>query len=170
MAKPRQKGEKVTAEGDRASQLQDPGGGRDGLDAAFTAVEGGLATFDLTVLPMDATEDGLFIYDEAAIDLVKELRAAGVDAGYAHQSDVRRYYSERSADIAVSLLINLGSAAIWEALMFALLRYKNRQKLSVIIVDEKLPGGAEHHVRKFEGSGEDVLKAMRIHRDTQNGS
>jgi hypothetical protein len=95
------RGEKVTAEG-----------GRDGKDAAFAAVDGGLATFDLTVLPMDATEDRLFIYDEAAIDLVKELRAAGVDAGYAHQSDVRRYYSERSAEIAVSLLINLGSSAI----------------------------------------------------------
>jgi hypothetical protein len=54
--------------------------------------------------------------------------------------------------------------------MFALLRYKNRQKLSVTIVDDKLPDGAEHHFRKFEGSGENVLEAMRIHRDTQNGS
>jgi hypothetical protein len=160
----------VTPEIGQAPQETEAGDGRDGMDAAFAAVDGGLATFDLTVLPMDATEDGLFIYDEAAIDLVKELKAAGVDAGYAHQSDVRRYYSERSAEIAVSLLINLASSAIWEALMFALLRYKNRQMLSVTIVDDKLPDGAEHHFRKFEGSGEDVLEAMRIHRDTQNGS
>lgn len=160
----------MTTDGDRAPQLHNTEGGGGALHAAFAAVDGGLATFDLTILPMDATEDGLFIYDEAAIDLVKELKAAGIDAGYAHQSDVRRYYSERSAEIAVSLLINLGGAAIWEALMFALLRYKNRQKLSVTIVDDKLRDGTEHHFRKFEGSGEDVLEAMRIHRDTQNGS
>jgi hypothetical protein len=160
----------VTAEEGRTSQSHDARGARDGIAAAFAAVDDGLATFDLTVLPMDATEDGLFIYDEATIDLVKELRAAGVDAGYAHQSDVRRYYSERSAEIAVSLLVNLASSAIWESLMFVLLRYKDRQKLSVTIVDEKLPDGTERHFRKFEGSGEDVLEAMRIHRDAQNGS
>jgi hypothetical protein len=158
----------MTVEGGEAPLPDDTGGAQDGMDAAFAAVDGGLATFDLTVLPMEAAGDGLFIYDEAAIDLVKELKAAGVDAGYAHESDVRRYYSERSAEIAVALLINLASSAIWEALLFALQRYRNRQKLSVTIVDDKLPDGAEHRFRKFEGSGEDVLEAMRIFRDTQN--
>ncbi|MEU5859264.1 hypothetical protein ABZ799_28460 [Nocardiopsis dassonvillei] len=160
----------MTAEDDQVPQRIEAGEGRDGMDAAFAAVDGGLATFGLTVLPMDATEDGLFIYDEAAIDLVKELKAAGVDAGYAHDSKVRRYYSERSAESAVSLLINLASAAIWETLMLALQRYRNRQKLRVTIVDAKLPDGTEHHFRRFEGSGQDVLEAMRIHRDTRNGS
>jgi len=140
------------------------------MNAAFAAVDGGLATFALTVLPMDSTEDGLFVYDEAAIDLVKDLRAAGVEAGYAHESAVRRYYSERSADVAVNLLINLASAAIWEALVFALVRYRGRQRLSVTLIDERLQDGTERRIRKFDGSGEDVLEAMRIYRDTENDS
>lgn len=160
----------MTAENLGTSHADPTEGGRDRMRTAFEAVDNGLATFDLTVLPMDSTEDGLFLYDEAAIDLVKDLRAAGVDAGYAHQSDIRRYYSERSADIAVDLLINLASAAVWEALILALMRYRGRQKLSVTFIDERLPDGAERNVRKFDGSADDVLRAMRVYRDTENDS
>lgn len=151
------------------------GGGPAGDDravfaAALSAVHAGLATFDLTVLPIEETEAGLFIYDEATIDLVKDLKVAGIDAGFANPADERRFYSERSAEIAVSFLINIASAAVWDAFMTALQRYRGKQKLSITLVDEKQADGSERHTATFEGPGDDVLAAMRIHWGNQGGS
>lgn len=138
--------------------------------AALDAVDAGLATFDLTVLPMEASEDGFWVYPEAAIDLVKDLRSVGVDAGYAHVPDDRRYYSERSAEIAVSFLVSLGSAAVWQAFMYALQRFRGRQQLSVTLVDERLADGSERRSATFAGRGEDVLEAMRAYRGDSGSS
>ncbi len=145
----------------------DPVSGSSVPRPVLDAVDSGLATFDLTVLPMESSDAGFWVYHEAAIDLVRDLKAAGVDAGYAHPADSRRYYSERSAEIAVSFLVSLGSAAVWEAFMRALQRYRGRQKLSVTVVDERQPNGSERRTATFDGSGEDVLSAMRVYQDNQ---
>jgi hypothetical protein len=137
-------------------------------EVAKSALEHGLATFDLTVLPNDTSQSGKFIYDEATADLVKELKAAGVNAGFAHSADDRLYYSERSADIAVAFLVNLGSAAVWEAFMMALESYRTRKKLTVTLVHDKTPDGTEHQAATFDGDGAKVLKAMRLYLDSQD--
>ncbi len=103
---------------------------------------------------MESSDAGFWVYNEAAIDLVKDLKAAGIDAGYAHPADSRRYYSERSAEIAVSFLVSLGSAAVWETFMLALQRYRSRHKLSVTIVEERRSDGSERRVATFDGRGE----------------
>lgn len=134
-------------------------------DAAVRAVKTGLASFDITLLPKSESQAGLFVYDEASIDLVKELRSAGVDVGFAHDSADRTFHTERSAEIAVAFIINIASAAAWEALMVSLELYRARKRLKVTLVEKTAVDGSTKRTANFDGSGDRVLEAMKLYLD-----
>lgn len=139
-------------------------------DAAVRAVDEGLASFEITLLPMSESKAGLFVYEEASIDLVKDLRSAGVDVGFAHEPADRTFHAERSAEIAVAFIINIASAAAWEALMISLELYRARKRLKVTLVEKTAADGSTKRTVDFDGSGDEVLEAMKLYLDKGSSS
>lgn len=148
------------------SAPSDPSGeepGRPSLPSvARDALDNGLATRDVTILPMSHSEAGSAVFHEATVDLVKELRANGVDVGFTHPSDERAYYAERSVEIAVAFVLSIASSAAWDGLLFALQGYRARRKLTVTLVDDT-HADSRHRTAHFDGSGAEVLEAMRLY-------
>ena len=123
---------------------------------------------DLVVLPRKIAEDGTGLYDDSVIDLVKQLRAEGVDAAYLHDKDHREWIGEKGwtpAEIAliVSIAENLTSSAVWDGLKMILQRAhggRGRAKLKACRVIQSPDGTKTQEWIEVEGEIDDVVKAI----------
>lgn len=97
----------------------------------------------LVVLPLRRTEDDRGIYGEATLFLVKELRAAGIEATYLDPSEERLFEVKKSALVAALATIGLGIAgnAAWEAVKVLLRRHHTGgQMMELTYVDISATG------------------------------
>ena len=107
--------------------------------------------------------DGDGYYDDSVITLVKELKAAGADAGFEHASEHRRWIGEKAFEpTALDLIIGVGSNAVWAALC-AVVKHR---KSSHVRVRWGRHNDADGELEWFEaeGSGEAVASAIEATR------
>ena len=79
--------------------------------------------FDLVVLPREISDDGIGLYDDSVVYLVKQLRAESVNAGYLHHTAERQWISEKGfADNALSFVLGVASNGAWYGLTLLLRR------------------------------------------------
>jgi hypothetical protein len=104
--------------------------------------------------------DGLAVYPEATVTVVKELRSVGVDAHYLDGPERRIFEVKKSGlEVAVgTLLIGVASAAAWDAVKALLLKLRGR-RLSVTYVDLETPN-EKTLAWCAEGDAESVLDAI----------
>src|SRR5674476_83817 len=107
-----------------------------------------------------ARKDGVGVYDQESLLLVKQLRAAGIDAGYLHDSASRRFEVKKSAlaTLAVTLVVGIASSASWDGVK-ALIRRRPQAQLTVTYVDLKTRDGYATALTAT-GDAEAVLQAI----------
>lgn len=123
---------------------------------------------DLVVLPREIADDGTGLYDDSVVDLVKQLRAEGVDAAYMHDADHREWIGEKAwtpTEIAlvISVAENLASSAAWDGLKMIIQRAhggRGRAKLKVCRVIQSADGTTTREWIEVEGEIGDVVKAI----------
>lgn len=134
-------------------------------------VEAELPPNDLVVLP-EATREGKGVYRDEVLTLVKELRASGVDAAFAHNSEARTWSGRKGEDLLVPIVIALGTSGLTTAIGIAFSRWLERRHASSSVnirivrktqADESIeevfqasgPGGeVAHIIRELKGSGD----------------
>lgn len=84
------------------------------------------------VLPVREDASGNGIYPEETISLVKELRAAGVRAGFMHRPEQRLFEGRKGVftDAVYTVLLGVLGSATWDGVK-RLLQRKSREKLKV---------------------------------------
>jgi hypothetical protein len=119
------------------------------------------AETDVVVLPSAVRDDGLGLYDDSLIDLVKELKAEGVDAAYAHTRDQRSWTGKKSFTfVAGSIAIGIVSSAGWEGIRLLLLRQKPRSSLTMKLARAKAPDGTQWDWYELTGTGQEIATMM----------
>jgi hypothetical protein len=116
---------------------------------------------DALLLPRKLGEDGMGLYDDSVLTLVKELRAAGATADYQHAADARRWIGEKGVPpVVIDLLVALGGNAGWAALC-AVCRSRGSDRMRARVARYR---HADSETRwdwfEVEGSGEDVATAI----------
>ena len=118
----------------------------------------------ITVLP-HSIKDDIGVYPNDSLTLVKELRAAGLDAAYMHDK-AEREWRVQLGDVPTELLIAIVGAVagggVLEGLKILLLgRLRNRKLTATIVRVKDAPSGerdsAWYH---FEGDGSDVAEVL----------
>lgn len=103
--------------------------------------------------------DGDGHYDDSVITLVKELKVAGADAGFEHESAHRRWIGEKAFEpTALDLIVGVGSNAVWAALC-AVVKHRKSDRVRVRWGRHN---DADDELEWFEaeGSGEAVASAI----------
>ncbi len=86
---------------------------------------------DVVVLPEEVGGDGVGLYSDSAVSLVKELRLLGVTAQYQHSQDSRNWIGEKGfGAVALSWIVGVASNAGWAALC-VLLRQKRKTPVRI---------------------------------------
>ncbi len=118
---------------------------------------------DLVVLPSAVSEDGIGLYDSSVVDLVKQLRAEGVDASYLYGPAEREWVSEKgfTSDV-LSFVLGVASNGAWEGLINLLRRNHARSpvKGKVTRCVQRADGTTMWEWYEVEGTGEEVAKAF----------
>lgn len=140
-------------------------------DSEFAAAERAMASAAeahlVTLLPREFTESGLALYDESVIDVVKDLRGQGIDADLAHASQDRSFIVEKSAELLIAFVVGVASTAAWDALKtFA--RARKSDRLSVKVIERISAKGTTWRRYTFDGSGEDVARAIEATRRSED--
>jgi hypothetical protein len=87
---------------------------------------------DIVVLPDEVDQDGIGLYPDSALSLVKELHALGVTAQYQHSQDTRNWTGEKSfGAVAFSWVLGIASNAGWAALCVLLRRSKDKARVRI---------------------------------------
>jgi hypothetical protein len=82
---------------------------------------------DIVVLPEEVEQDGVGLYSDSALDLVKELRLLDVTADYQHPQQSRTWIGERSfAAVAFEWIFGVSTNAGWAAICVLLRRNKGK--------------------------------------------
>jgi hypothetical protein len=116
---------------------------------------------DVLVLPLRATEDGIGIYSESSVILVKRLRAAGMEAHYLHPPEHRLFEGRNNyfADAVVVIVLGVISSATWEGIRLLLLAKKTRRMKVTFGRREDADGGSITWWQS-EGPAESVVESI----------
>jgi hypothetical protein len=135
--------------------------------SATDAARASALSHDVLVLPRRRADDGVGVYSQASVFLVKDLRAAGVDAAYLDPSENREFEVQKSAVLVdlVQLAIGSGGGLISAAAWATLQRFFSRRQqdeasnreLEVTLVDISGSTGRQLRVR---GTRDDVLTVI----------
>jgi hypothetical protein len=123
---------------------------------------------ELVVLPNAVSEAGIGQYDSSMVDLVKQLRAEGVDASYQHNAENREWVGEKGVAVDVlSFVIGIASNGAWEGFMLFLRRHhtKSRVKGKVARCVKAADGTTTWEWYEIEGTGEDVAKMIETYKN-----
>jgi hypothetical protein len=137
------------------------------LDDAVLAAAIGV-TAGIAVLPLRVV-GGTGVYSESSIPVVKELRAFGAAADYAHPSTSRRFEAKKSAEILVTLVLGILSSASWD-LLKRWMRAKTTTRLSVTYVELQEGNLRRGRAWKIEGDTDGVIQAIDRLRDDPSKS
>jgi hypothetical protein len=78
---------------------------------------------EVIVLPRELADNGAGYYSDSVISVVKELRADGIDADFAHDQHSRSWIGEKSAtQYLLEFAIGIASTAGWAAVCALLSR------------------------------------------------
>ena len=118
----------------------------------------------ITVLP-HSIKDSIGVYPNDSLTLVKELRAAGLDAAYMHDN-TEREWRVQLGDVPTELLIAIVGAVVGGGVLEGLKillagRLRGHKLVATIVRVKEAPSGerdaAWYH---FEGDGSDVAKVL----------
>jgi hypothetical protein len=114
----------------------------------------------LLVLPLHEDEDGIGVYPEETLTLVKRLRADGVSARYLHPPELRRFEGRKGviADAAYTVVLGVLSSAAWDGVKRLLGRSRKQLKVTFGQVDG--PEGDTARWWHVEGDSADTLTAI----------
>ncbi|MEE6257985.1 hypothetical protein [Plantactinospora sonchi] len=102
------------------------------------------------------------IYAEQSIELLKELRAQGVDASWSLNREARGWYGERSAVvelIVIPLIVGVASSAAWGVLK-AVFSKKEKTTFKIKILARVHPDGSQDSQFEIEGPGSEISSAL----------
>lgn len=118
--------------------------------------------------------DGVGIYSQEVITLVKALRAEGVQSSFLHPADSRVFEVKKSfvLDAALAIGLNILSSAAWAGLTRVLRNRVGRKELELNYVESEGPSG---HLEAWtvRGRGDVVLDAiekLRSQRESEKHS
>jgi hypothetical protein len=117
---------------------------------------------DLIVLPREVTAEGVGLYDDSVMTIVKDLRVVGVEASFAHDQDHRSWIGEQAAEVVViSLIIGVASNAGWWALskLFGIERKNDQLRVKVGRCTQE-EGRTTWEWYEMSGTGSAVAEAM----------
>jgi hypothetical protein len=87
---------------------------------------------DIVVLPDEVDQNGVGLYPDSALSLVKELRSLGVTAQYQHAQDARNWTGEKGfGAVAANWILGIASNAGWAALCVLLRRGKDKAHVRI---------------------------------------
>lgn len=121
----------------------------------------------IVIMPHARTEDGRGIYGESTVFMVKELRAAGVDARYLDESERRVFEVKKSAVAAalVPFVLGIASTAAWDLLKPCILGWFGDRKMEITYTNISADGARTSW--NIRGEGKDVVEAIdKINRQT----
>ncbi|HWL37495.1 MAG TPA: hypothetical protein VNQ77_15020 [Frankiaceae bacterium] len=109
---------------------------------------------DVVVLPVREQDDGVAVYPEASVSMVKELKAIGVDASFLDPADHRVFEVKKGAleTAIISLVLGIASSAGWDGIK-RLLRQRSNSRLSVKYVELE---DRNQYGRAWQVSGDDT--------------
>jgi hypothetical protein len=117
---------------------------------------------DIVVLPEEVKQDGVGLYSDSALDLIKELRLLDVTADYQHPQQSRTWIGERSfAAVAFAWIFGVSTNAGWTAIC-ALLR-RNRGKAPGRVKIARCTQSADEITWEWfevEGDGNTIASAL----------
>jgi hypothetical protein len=122
----------------------------------------------VVVLPLDDSGPKA-LYSEPSVMLVKQLRALGADAEFAHPPQDRVFEVKKGAEIIVDLVIGIAAAASWEVLRSYLLRSmdkKARLSISYLELEDENRRGKTWTIDGDPSGVVDAIDALR--RDPPN--
>jgi len=143
------------------------------IDAAVLARAEAVAA-PLVVLPVrHVNEQG--VYTMTSVLLVKKLRAAGLSAEFLDPPESRTFEVKKGAftDIIVSIALNIGSSAAWDAIkgIFRSRSAEKQPRLCVTYVDLDDKDGQRGKAWKVEGDADAVLQAIdKLRQNVADGS
>ncbi len=117
------------------------------------------------MLPSEETE-GVGIYSLNSADLLKELKAAGVDAAFLHEPDQRRWrvlHGEVPVEFIMGVASSLVASGIWDIVKvrFRGLFDRNQELRCRIVTQHKTAGGEIHNSwLEYEGPLEGFLEVL----------
>lgn len=117
---------------------------------------------DVVVLPRELSDEGVGLYDDSVITLVKELQQLGVDASFQHGPEARNWIGEKAvAKIVIDLIVGIGSSAGWSAVcrLFGQAHKDDRVRVRAGRFRQQ-DGATSWEWYEFEGTGDAVAKAM----------
>lgn len=142
-----------------ATANEEVGDATDGLPEAIVE-RAARAKAALVILPHRVTEDGRGVYPDPTTFLVKELRAAGVDASFLDEADQRLFEVKNSAllDMLTAVVLGVASSAAWDGFKALIRKRTATAPLTVTYVDLS-PEGAR---REFTATGraDEVLESI----------
>ncbi len=120
------------------------------------------SSHELVVLPRERSDDGTAIYNDAVLDVVKELRSAGVDAAYAHDKESRSWLGEKCfTELAVSFVVGIASSGAWEGLRRLLMSRESKAPMTVKIArGTETTAGRTWEWRGYTGTGPEIARTM----------
>jgi len=116
---------------------------------------------DVLILPA-RVEDGIGLYHDSVVTLVKELRAAGVSAGYEHGPKARRWIGHKGVstivlDVVLGILGNAGWAGI-----YALLKRGGSSRIRIRITRlQRTALGSDSQWYEIEGPAREVAEILK---------
>lgn len=116
----------------------------------------------VAVLPLRESEDGIGIYPEATVVLVKALRAAGIEANYAHPPERRLFEGKKGVigDVALPVVLGVISSGAWDGIKAWLLERKHdRAQLQVTFSHVETESG-EVKWWRVEGHADAAIAAI----------
>lgn len=112
---------------------------------------------DVVILPENKTDLDIGLYGSELDDLVKELKASGIKANFAHEPEAQRW-RERKGHGEVSIIISAAAETPWDPIGLAISKLFPSDQLQVFI-RSRHKDGAQAKVR-MRGRGTDVADAL----------
>jgi hypothetical protein len=113
------------------------------------------------VLPLREDASGNGIYPEESGSLVKQLRAAGMDAAYQHRPEQRLFEGRKGfiPDAVYTVILGVLSSAAWDGVK-RLIGSKPRRRLKVTFGQVDGPDAGSARWWQVEGDSSDVIAAI----------
>lgn len=132
------------------------------IDAPPVAPAADIAV-DLIVLPREVTDEGIGLYDDSVMTIIKDLQIVGVDASFAHDKEHRGWIGEQAAaKVVFDLIIGVASNAGWWALsqLFRIERRNDQVHVKVGRGTREPGGKTTWEWYEMSGTGSAVAQAM----------
>jgi hypothetical protein len=138
------------------------------LQGEIRQLAAGLDT-GIAVLPVDVV-DAQGIYSESSVMLVKELRALGAEAAFAHPSEQRVFEVKKGVEgLVVAFVIGIASTASWDLMKLLLRRCKDGH-LSLTFLELEEGHGRRGSAWRIEGDADGVIRAVDALRAERSSS